>query len=210
VPEIVAACRNPEAPGGGGRPWPAGEGRPVRYLLMVATIEPRKNHATLLEAWNLLRSEGFDDLQLLLVGSFGWQIEEISRQLTPALERGGAHLLHQVPADDLRLLYRHAAVTVCPSIAEGFDFPGVEAMRSGGVVVGSDIPVHRDVFADGCEYFSTYAPRSLADVLARVLGTPGLAHSLRERGAVVAEHYTPARVTPQWAAFLERVVRVTA
>jgi len=45
-----------------------------------------------------------------------------------------------VPAEALRLLFRQAVVTVCPSVGEGFDFSGVEAMRCGGVVAASDIP----------------------------------------------------------------------
>ncbi|MDR7927306.1 hypothetical protein RIE95_09980 [Acidithiobacillus thiooxidans] len=49
-------------------------------------------------------------------------------------------MLHSVPAEALRLLFRQAVVTVCPSVGEGFDFSGVEAMRCGGVVAASDIP----------------------------------------------------------------------
>jgi len=63
-------------------------------------------------------------------------------------------LLNNVPADDLRVLYRHAAATVCPSLAEGFDFSGVEAMRCGGVVLASDIPVHREVYQDAAHYLT--------------------------------------------------------
>src|SRR5262249_4936496 len=47
-------------------------GRPIEYLLMVSTIEPRKNQLGLLSAWERLRSAGFGHLQLVFVGSPGW------------------------------------------------------------------------------------------------------------------------------------------
>lgn len=207
VPEVIWARKNRSAPFAGGAPLPEVEpgSPPLQYLLMVGTIEPRKNHATLLEAWELLRTTGHARLQLVLVGSFGWQFEAIARRFAPWLERGGLHLLEGVPSDDLRLLYRHAAVTVCPSVAEGFDFPGVEAMRSGGVVAASDIPVHRDVFDDACDYFSAYSSQDMAAVIARLLAEPDRGDCLRQRGFDVSERYLPARVMPQWQAFLARV-----
>ncbi len=207
VPEVIWARKNRSAPFAGGAPLPSlAPGAPgLQYLLMVGTIEPRKNHATLLEAWELLRAAGHSQLQLVMVGSFGWQFEAIARRFSPWLERGGLHLLEAVPSDDLRLLYRHAAVTVCPSVAEGFDFPGVEAMRSGGVVAASDIPVHRDVFDDACDYFSAYSSQDVAAVIARLLAEPERGNSLRRKGLAVSERYLPARVMPQWQAFLARV-----
>jgi glycosyltransferase involved in cell wall biosynthesis len=205
VPEVIWARKNRDAPFAGGAPLAAlVDGQPPRYLLMVATLEPRKNHLALLEAWERLRCHGHGDLQLVLVGSLGWGFDALVKRLSPWLERGGVHLLHGVPTDDLRLLYRHAAVTVCPSLAEGFDFPGVEAMRSGGVVVASDIPVHRDVFDDACAYFNPYNTEELADTVARVAADAGWQDTLRQRGQAVAARYLPERVMPQWQAFLDR------
>ena len=89
--------------------------------------------------------------------------------LRPWLDRGGLHMLEDVPAAELRLLYRHAAVTVCPSFGEGFDFSGVEAMRCGGVVAGSDIPVHHEIFGDAFESFTPYSSGVMARALMRLL-----------------------------------------
>ena len=206
VPEILWARRRREGPlaAGSGTALPAG-GPPLRYLLMVATLEPRKNHEKLLQAWELLRASGQGDLHLVLVGSPGWGSEALVGRLQPWLrERGGLHVLGGVPSDDLRLLYRHAAVTVCPSVAEGFDFPGVEAMRSGGVVAASDIPVHRDVFGEASEYFNPYAADDIAACLARLLSQPAARQALQARGAEVAGRYLPERVMPQWERFLEQ------
>lgn len=187
---------------------PAGQRMPP-YLLMVSTIEPRKNHLALLSAWEQLRTELQPELQLVLVGALGWEHKAIVRRFRPWLDRGGMHLLEDVPAPELRMLYRHAAVTVCPSFGEGFDFSGVEAMRCGGIVAASDIAVHHDIFADAAEYFTPYSAGQLAATLARLLSADAVARraELVARGAEVSASYLPERVLPQWQAFLQNLPR---
>lgn len=177
------------------------------YLLMVSTLEPRKNHRLLWHAFERLRAGGWPDLRLVLVGGAGWGSEALMRELAPGIASGAVQLLRGVPAEDLRWLYRHAAVTVAPSIKEGFDYSGVEAMCCGGVVAASDIRVHRDVYADAAEYFDPVDPDRLAQCLAGLLapGAEPRRQQLRRAGATVSERYRPAQVLPQWRALLERV-----
>ena len=183
----------------------------MRYLLMVATVEPRKNHSCLVAAWESLRARD-PSLKLVIVGGLGWDTGPILGEMRAGIDRGDLFMLSKVPAAELRVLYRHAAATVCPSLAEGFDFPGVEAMRSGGVVIASDIAVHREVFADAAEYFPTHSSAELAQAIARVVPGAGASagalertQELRARGREVGARYLPERILPQWAAFLARV-----
>jgi glycosyltransferase involved in cell wall biosynthesis len=180
-------------------------GKPLPYLLMVSTIEPRKNHLTLLAAWEYLRAHGFPDLNLVFVGALGWGHDDIVKKFRPWLANGGLHLLEDVPAEELRVLYRHARAIVCPSFGEGFDYSGIEAMCCGGVVAASDIAVHRDVFGDAAEYFSPYSVEHVAGAIARLIGPDSEARraELAAEGIVVASRYLPERVLPQWQAFLE-------
>ncbi len=184
---------------------------PLQYLLIVATIEPRKNHLTLLSAWERLRVEGFPALKLLVVGETGWHSKTIVRKFRPWMERGDAYLLEDVPSPDLRLLYKHARATICPSFGEGFDLPGVEAMRSGGVVVASDIAVHREIYADAAEYGNPYSIQDLVRAIRNVID-PALSarrDELVAKGAVVSRRYADEAILPQWQAFLTSRLRRT-
>ncbi len=174
------------------------------YLLIVSTIEPRKNHLTLLSAWENLRAERFADLKLLIVGTLGWRHKRIVRKFRPWLERGDAFLLEDVLASELRVLYARARATICPSLGEGFDFSGVEAMKSGGPVVASDIPVHREVFADAAEYFNPYSVNALTEAIQAVVDPASSARrdELVARGAIVATRYSHDIIVPQWRDFL--------
>ena len=181
---------------------------PIKYLLIVSTIEPRKNHTRLIAAWRDVRSQKDPSLKLIIVGNLGWDTEPILREMRPWIDQGQIFLLHNVPADELRKLYHNAAATVCPSLGEGFDFSGIEAMRSGGVVISSDIPVHREVYANAAEYFDPYSTEDLAAAITKVLFSPdsrSICEGLRSHGNEVSSRYLPERVLPQWTTFLKQV-----
>jgi glycosyltransferase involved in cell wall biosynthesis len=98
-------------------------------LLCVATIEPRKNHAALLEAAERLWDRGFE-FRLVLVGMVnrgsGRPIETDIRNLQakgrPIDWRGS------LSASELADQYRRVDATVFPSVCEGFGLPVLESL----------------------------------------------------------------------------------
>lgn len=178
-----------------------------RFLLMVSTIEPRKNHARLLAAWEALHSQD-PGLKLILVGHIGWDYAQALDSMVPWIEEGSLFLLQNVPSESLRLLFRQAVVTICPSTGEGFDFSGVEAMRCGGVVAASDIPVHREIYAQATEYFDPYDTDSLVETLRMLIygeAAEARREALRASGIEHSAQYLPERILPQWGVFLRQI-----
>jgi glycosyltransferase involved in cell wall biosynthesis len=187
------------------------QGQKLDYLLIVSTIEPRKNHLTLLSAWEQLRAERFPSLKLLMVGALGWHQKRIVRKFRPWLDRGDAFLLEDVLAEELRVLYAQARLTICPSFGEGFDFSGIEAMKSGGAVAASDIPVHREVFSDAAEYFNPYSVDAVARAIESIIDPMRNARreELVANGAIISSRYTHEAILPKWQSFLHLCVRGT-
>lgn len=182
------------------------EGADLRYLLMVSTIEPRKNHLRLLAAWEHIKQVNDPKLKLVVVGGLGWDYAQILRRFSPWIERGELFMLSGVSVGDLRVLYRNSIATVCPSLGEGFDFSGVEAMSSGGIVIASDIPVHREIYQNASVYFSPYSTGSLVEILQATLYAPDSEKSIRDlkkNGSIVAARYLPERIMPKWKAFFD-------
>jgi glycosyltransferase involved in cell wall biosynthesis len=181
--------------------------KPHRFLLMVSTIEPRKNHSKLIAAWDYLKNHGMPDLKLVIVGELGWDYTLILESISAAQEKGEIFHLHRIPSGQLRILYREAAAVVCPSVAEGFDLSGIEAMLSGGAVVASDIPVHREIYGKACEYFNPYSMMELTKALQGLIAPGALARreELVKAGLHHATQYRGENIRPLWHEFFERV-----
>ena len=146
-----------------------------RYILTVATAEPRKNLSGLVLAHAMLRARAPATPPLVIVGRKGW-----GRQLprkTDAVER-----LELVGDDDLPSLYSHCASFVLPSLYEGFGMPLLEAMACGAPSIASDIPALKEVGGDACLYVPVGNARALADAIETVLSDQVLAARLRAAG----------------------------
>jgi glycosyltransferase involved in cell wall biosynthesis len=148
-------------------------GRP--YVLTVATLEPRKNLGTLIDAYELL---GEQELALAVVGASGWGVQ-------PELDRDGIIRLGYTAPNELAALYRGASVVVYPSRYEGFGMPIVEAMACGSPVVASSHASLDEASGDAALRADPLDPAALADAIGRVLADPeplvarGLEHAAR-------------------------------
>jgi glycosyltransferase involved in cell wall biosynthesis len=173
------------------------------YLLMVSTVEPRKNHLALVSAWERLKYSSHPDLKLVVVGGLGWDQGAVLKAFKPWAQKGDLYYLQNVPSPELRVLYRHAAATVCPSLAEGFDYSGIEAMRCGSPVISSDIPVHREIYQDASVYFNPYSVEGAAHLIGELLHADAAARreQLVERGRDISSRYLPRNILPQWERF---------
>jgi glycosyltransferase involved in cell wall biosynthesis len=142
------------------------------YLLTVATLEPRKNLQTLVEAHRLLGGEPL----LAVAGGEGWGDQ-------PELDDPRIRRLGFVSDEELARLYRGAAAAVYPSRFEGFGIPVLEAMASGCPVVVSAHPSLDEASGDAAVRADPDDPASLAAAIEDVLGrrpelaAKGVAHA---------------------------------
>jgi glycosyltransferase involved in cell wall biosynthesis len=134
-------------------------------FVMVGTLEPRKNHADALDAFERLWARNAE-IALCLVGRRGWNIDALERRILSHPELGRRlHWLSEASDTDLVYAYRHAEAVLCLSLAEGFGLPIAEAARMARPVICSDIPVFREVGGEGAVYVPPNDPQALVAVL---------------------------------------------
>lgn len=107
---------------------------PGRFLLAVATLEPRKNLTTLVAAYAGLPTALQAAAPLLLVGQPGWGDLAFPADAERLIAAGRLRLTGYLPKATLRALYRATALFLFASIYEGFGLPPAEALACGAPV----------------------------------------------------------------------------
>lgn len=122
-----------------------------KYILMVGTIEPRKNHKFLLDAYDQgLKKLGYN---IIIAGYMGWNMEHFERRLKehPDYNRGVYHFAG-LGDKEIAYLYQHAKCLAFLSYTEGFGLPIIEAMQFDTPVIAANVPVLREVGREYCEW----------------------------------------------------------
>ncbi|MDP3339105.1 glycosyltransferase family 1 protein [Frigidibacter sp.] len=151
LPESIVAHLGTEV----AAPDPAAlpEGLPLDrpYFLALGTLEPRKNHALLLDVWDHLHATMPEDEvpRLFLVGRRGWRNEELFARLdlSPHLGRT-IHKLPGLPDGAVAALMAGARALLMPSLAEGYGLPVAEAAAMGTPVIAAPLPVYLEFVGD--------------------------------------------------------------
>ena len=117
------------------------------YFVSIGTIEPRKNHGVLLQAWDVLAKDMApeDVPDLHIIGRRGWHAETFFRQLDAHPLRGRKiHEHGQMPDTEMHHLLAGARALLMPSLAEGYGLPPLEARALGVPSFVSDLPIFRE------------------------------------------------------------------
>ncbi len=171
---------------------------PSEYLLMVGTLEPRKNHLRVFEA-----IEGLPDLPALVVaGGRGWADREIvqtMQRLSPQVIALG-----YVTEELLPQLYANAMALIAPSVYEGFDLPVLEAIAAETRVFVSDIPVHHEVAGDLARFFDPLSVESIRSGIIDLVGEGSWGvDRVKQREAVLTRYQWTSSAVQVWSTLRE-------
>ena len=140
-------------------------------LLCVSTIEPRKNHTVLIDAFKRLLRKVSRPVRLNLVGNSYAGEQGLSEWIRSVCAQEPSIVWHGIVRDDsLEQLYGRARFTIYPSLTEGFGLPIVESFwmgcpcicHSGGVM--SELAA-----AGGCTTVDMTSADALANGMERLI-----------------------------------------
>ena len=126
----------------------SGDNRP--YFVAIGTIEPRKNHALLLDIWERLEKElPHEQMPMIhIVGQRGWKNEDVFQRLDSMQNKSWLYEHNSMDDVTLRRLLAGAHGLLVPSFAEGFGLPSIEAAQMGVPVICGDLAIHHEVLGD--------------------------------------------------------------
>lgn len=164
------------------------------YFVCVGTIEPRKNHAFLLDVWEEM---GADAPQLIIAGSRGWNNEAVFARLDRLPENSPICEVAGLSDGALAALVEGAAGVLFPSHAEGFGLPATDAAARGVPLIVNDLNVFREVLGE-IPVYATVSDRYLwINKIKELAGA--------ERTASRQKQFIP----PTWDAHFKTVLRLT-
>lgn len=132
------------------------------YFFHAGTFEPRKNHRTLLQAYQHYRDQGGPVKKLLLAGEKGWKSNKIYKAIKNHPYRSEIINLGPLPQHKLIPLYSNAHAFIFPSLYEGFGLPLLEAMKCGAPCISAHNSSLIEVGGDGVLFFETEQSNDLA------------------------------------------------
>ncbi|WP_321927969.1 glycosyltransferase family 4 protein [Paraburkholderia guartelaensis] len=168
-------------------------------FLMVGTLEPRKGHAQVLNAFEQLWAGGVDT-NLVIVGKRGWMMDALANRIQSHPERDRRLFwLESISDEYLERVYEASDCLMAASTGEGFGLPLIEAARHGLPIMARDIPVFREVAGEHACYFEADEASELADAIRKWL-------ACKEAGTTVLSTGMPFLSWQQSAAMLAQKV----
>ena len=178
-------------PDAAARPLPAGVREP--FILAVGNLEPRKNLATLIEAYaGLVRQHAFAG-SLVIAGKPRYRGGEAAGAVAKLGLEGRVIFTGFIDDETLRLLYNRATLFAYPSLYEGFGLPLLEAMACGCPVVASCATAIPQTAGEAAILVDPTSGAALAAAMARVVGDPELARGLSFKGKAQAARFSWSR-----------------
>ena len=185
------------------------------FVLILGTIEPRKNIVNALQAFDLFlqsHPEQVSQVRCVLAGKMGWHTQEVEQVLTQINQRwksiepeGVIVFLGSVTEQQKWQLLSRAACLLYPSFDEGFGLPLLEAMAVGTPVIASDQGALPEVGGEAVVYVNPEDIEAMSFALTQCLLVPEGMRELRELGIQRASEFSWKRAAEQTLDILRKV-----
>jgi len=137
-----------------------------KNFTVLGTLEPRKNHLLVVDAFQILWEKGVD-VELTFVGRLGWMAgddQDRIRQLEQ--EQPRFKWFKELRDDGVREVIRNSRATIYPSTVEGFGLPPLESLALGvPVIVTELLPSIEMIESYGQIRLSSVTPKSICDAV---------------------------------------------
>lgn len=149
------------------RPMPANVTRKPSHFVMLGTVEARKNHALMIDAWDALAQMLLPQMpELHIIGAIGWKVDDLVARIRQHPLFGRSIFLHgPLPDAEVQDHFARANALLFPSIAEGYGYPPLEAALVGATPICSNLAVFTETLGDCAVYVDSNDAYSWAETI---------------------------------------------
>ncbi|MBU0546001.1 glycosyltransferase family 4 protein [Patescibacteria group bacterium] len=172
-----------------------------KYVLFLGTIEPRKNIAGVIKAFEIFQKRyTLHDSRytLAIAGAPGWKNEEIFRQINESPCKEKIKFIGCVKNEEKPALYSGASLFVYPSFYEGFGFPALEAMASGVPVITSNRSSLPEITESNATLVDPHRPEQIAQAMYNILTNQTLQENKIKNGLVQVAKFSWEKAAKEW------------
>lgn len=168
------------------------------YFLTVGTIEPRKNHLLLLEAFEIFKKSN-PGYTLFIAGANGWKSKLIYEKISNHKFKDDIIVTGFVDNETLCSLYQNATAMIYPSKYEGFGLPVLESIRLGTIPILANNSSLPEVGGKNAFYIRNESAQELANVMHQVISL-----DTKEREQIIQKLKNHANIF-SWKNFGEQI-----
>jgi len=160
------------------------------YFIFVGTIQPRKNLAKLIEAYESLPSPLRNKHHLLIIGHYGWGEDALWQKLKKTGASGTIHHLENISDQELFALLQSALAMVYPSLYEGFGLPVLEGFASQIPVITSPVTSIPEVASDAALYADPLKSTDIALKMLMIAEDKSIHEAMIQKGLKRVKQYS--------------------
>lgn len=157
---------------GGSSPAPLPRFAPVRpFFVCVSTLDVRKNHRLLYDAWTQLATRRGDACpDLVCIGLPHLHVADLLHDMRhDRMVNRHIHVLQGVEDCELDWYYKNCQATIYPSKYEGWGLPVAESLGHGRMCLASNATSIPEISRDLPEFFDPFDVHGLVSLVERVL-----------------------------------------
>jgi glycosyltransferase involved in cell wall biosynthesis len=172
-----------------------------KFILYVATLDPRKNHDFLLDVWKnaLKMNPANQDFKLIIVGR-SLKNSSLERKINKYIQdQLGVIHLQSINDSDLAWLYKNCIFTVFPSLAEGWGLPVAESLSYGKFCIASDSTSIKEIAPDLIDLIDPKDHKNWVESISFYMQN---SEAVTGRNELIKKHYS----APSWKDSADSIV----
>lgn len=160
------------------------------YFVYAGSVNPRKNVANLLRAFDLFKAHTNSNLKFVVAGAKGWQTGEIFEVFNSMNHKSDVFFTGRLSLEDMRLAIGGAFATLYVSLFEGFGVPPLESMACGVPVITSSSSSMPEICGDAALFANPNSVDDICKKMKMLFEQQSLRLALVEKGWAQAKKYS--------------------